>query len=43
MICLDCGAEFDEMDQTRSEARDGQCPECGSEDIQEEGNGESNQ
>ena len=35
MICLDCGAEFDEMDQTRSDYRDGKCPCCGGEDIRE--------
>jgi predicted Zn-ribbon and HTH transcriptional regulator len=33
MICLDCGAEFDEMDQTRSDYRDGKCPSCSGEDI----------
>ena len=37
MICLDCGAKFDEMDQTRSEYWDGRCPRCGSEEINEDG------
>jgi predicted nucleic acid-binding Zn-ribbon protein len=31
--CLACGAEFSEMDQTRSDYRDGKCPSCGYEDI----------
>lgn len=35
MICEDCGAEFTEMEQTRSDYRDGKCPYCGSERIRE--------
>jgi len=35
MICLDCGADFTEMDQTNQEYRNGQCPECRGEDIKE--------
>jgi len=30
-----CGEVFDEMEQTRSEYRDGKCPRCGSDDIKE--------
>ena len=41
MICLDCGAEFSELDQTRSDYRDGKCPYCASERIKEEQGGES--
>lgn len=37
--CLDCGARFSEMEQTRSKYRDGQCPECHGEDIKEENDG----
>jgi len=36
--CTDCGAEFTEMDQTNSEYKAGQCPECHGEDIKEETN-----
>lgn len=36
MICKSCGAKFDEIDQTRSEYKAGQCPICHSEDIKEE-------
>ena len=36
--CQDCESRFSEMEQTRSEYRDGQCPSCGSEDIKEETN-----
>jgi len=35
MICFDCGAEFTEMEQTQSEYKAGQCPECHGEDIGE--------
>jgi predicted nucleic acid-binding Zn-ribbon protein len=31
--CLACGSKFTEMEQTRSEYRNGQCPSCGYEDI----------
>lgn len=33
MICIDCGCEFDETDQTLSEQKFGQCPACLSERI----------
>lgn len=36
MICLDCGAEFTDMEQTNQEYRNGQCPECKGENIKEE-------
>jgi len=35
MICLDCEAEFSEMEQTQSEYKAGQCPEWHSENIKE--------
>jgi len=28
-----CGEVFDEMDQTRSDHRDGKCPRCSNDDI----------
>lgn len=31
--CIACGAKFTEMEQTRSEYRNGQCPVCGYDDI----------
>ena len=40
MVCLDCGAEFDEMEQTNQEYRNGQCPGCKGENIEETDNGE---
>jgi len=33
--CQDCESRFSEMEQTRSEYRDGQCPSCGHEDLKE--------
>lgn len=35
MKCEDCGAVFDELDQSKSEYKAGQCPECHSERISE--------
>ncbi len=31
--CLDCGAGFNEMDQTNHEHKNGICPCCGNYDI----------
>jgi len=33
--CLDCGAEFNEQDQTAHQYDNGICPCCGGEDIRE--------
>jgi DNA-directed RNA polymerase subunit RPC12/RpoP len=35
-ICQDCENRFSEMEQNRSDHRDGLCPFCGSEDIRDE-------
>jgi len=43
MICLDCKAEFTELDQTRSDYRDGKCPYCASERIKEGPDGSNNE
>jgi len=43
MICLDCGAEFTEQEQTRSDYRDSKCPYCGGEDIKEGTDGSDNE
>jgi DNA-directed RNA polymerase subunit RPC12/RpoP len=37
--CEDCEAEFNEMEQTRSEYEAGQCPCCHSERIKEVNDG----
>jgi len=34
-ICQDCENRFSQMEQTRSEYRDGQCPACGGEEFKE--------
>jgi len=43
MICLDCGAKFSELDQTRSDYRDGKCPYCGGEDMKEDNDGSNDE